>query len=194
MSKTHTAGWASDSPTPAQLKEFFAQIGSGRITKEGLQGFLRDATDWFTFTTSKLSLDELREKNPDLFVMSEDSWLKNQMTANKESQVRRLSLRTSAQPGSFSKSWDEQQKLLAPGEHVPTVRDLVEGMITHYRKSGKHLFPDYFVRMKDRSLPAPASRGDRYIIWSGVGGILIDWASGHNRESSIGLAVVRNSA
>jgi len=188
MSKSHTAGWASDSPTPAQLKEFFAQIGSGRITKEGLQGFLRDATDWFTFTTSRLSLDELREKNPDLFVLSEASWFKNQMTANKESQVRQLSLRTSAQPGSFSKSWDEQQKLLAPGEHVPTVRDLVEGMIAYYLKSGKHLFPDYFVRMKDRS-----SRGDRYIVWSGVGGILIDWSPGQGRESSIGLAVVRNS-
>ncbi|OGB74926.1 hypothetical protein A2810_03120 [candidate division Kazan bacterium RIFCSPHIGHO2_01_FULL_49_10] len=36
-----TAGWASDSPTPAQLKELFAQIASGRITGAGLQSFLR---------------------------------------------------------------------------------------------------------------------------------------------------------
>lgn len=42
MKKSHVAGWASDSPTPAQLKEFFSQIESGRITKRTLQVFLRD--------------------------------------------------------------------------------------------------------------------------------------------------------
>lgn len=41
MGKSHTAGWASDSPTPAQLKELFSQLESGRITKRKLQGFLR---------------------------------------------------------------------------------------------------------------------------------------------------------
>ena len=38
---SHVNGWVSDAPTPAQLKEFFAQIQSGRITKESLQDFLR---------------------------------------------------------------------------------------------------------------------------------------------------------
>lgn len=41
MGKSHTAGWVSDAPTPAQLKEFFSQLESGRITKRKLQGFLR---------------------------------------------------------------------------------------------------------------------------------------------------------
>ncbi len=41
MNKSHAAGWASDTPTPAQLKEFFAQMESGRITKDRLQEFLR---------------------------------------------------------------------------------------------------------------------------------------------------------
>ena len=42
MSELHAGnGWASDAPTPAQLKEFFAQIEKGRITKGKLQGFLR---------------------------------------------------------------------------------------------------------------------------------------------------------
>lgn len=39
--QSHAAGWTSGSPTPAQLKEFFAQVESGRITKEGFQSFLR---------------------------------------------------------------------------------------------------------------------------------------------------------
>ena len=38
---SHVAGWASDAPSPAQLKEFFAQIESERITKNRLQQFLR---------------------------------------------------------------------------------------------------------------------------------------------------------
>lgn len=42
MLKSHTAGRALDSPTPAQLKEFFSQIEKGKITKDGLQAFLRD--------------------------------------------------------------------------------------------------------------------------------------------------------
>lgn len=41
MPKSHIAGWASDSPSPAQLKEFFAQIASRRITRRILQTFLR---------------------------------------------------------------------------------------------------------------------------------------------------------
>lgn len=41
MGKSHATGWASDAPTPAQLKEFFAQIGSGKVTGVCLQAFLR---------------------------------------------------------------------------------------------------------------------------------------------------------
>jgi len=44
MNKSHDSGWASDAPTPAQLKEFFAQIENRRITKEKLQMFLRGET------------------------------------------------------------------------------------------------------------------------------------------------------
>ena len=68
MKKSHAAtGWASDAPTPAQLKEFFAQIASGRITKDGLQAFLRGRTgvgtgpeqkdDWAAFYKQYFGLD-----------------------------------------------------------------------------------------------------------------------------------------
>lgn len=39
--RSHAAGWTSDSPTPAQLKELFAQIESGKVTNVSLQRFLR---------------------------------------------------------------------------------------------------------------------------------------------------------
>lgn len=41
MFKSHASAWASDAPTPAQIKEFFAQIESGKITKNQFQIFLR---------------------------------------------------------------------------------------------------------------------------------------------------------
>lgn len=41
MGKSHATGWSSYSPTPAQLKEFFAQVESGRINKRNLQAFLK---------------------------------------------------------------------------------------------------------------------------------------------------------
>lgn len=34
MEQSHDVGWGSQSPTPVQLKEFFAQVENGRITKE----------------------------------------------------------------------------------------------------------------------------------------------------------------
>ena len=42
MGKSHITGWVSDSPTPAQLSEFFCQIKGGRITKKNFQAFLSD--------------------------------------------------------------------------------------------------------------------------------------------------------
>jgi hypothetical protein len=45
MKKSHGTGWVSDSPTPAQLKELFAQIERGRVTKERFQAFLRGETE-----------------------------------------------------------------------------------------------------------------------------------------------------
>jgi len=54
MNKSHDSGWASDAPTPAQLKEFFAQIENRRITKEKLQMFLRGET-------SEVNIEEQKE-------------------------------------------------------------------------------------------------------------------------------------
>lgn len=40
MKDAHATGWGPDAPTPAQLKEFFAQVVSGEITKQKLRDFL----------------------------------------------------------------------------------------------------------------------------------------------------------
>ena len=59
MSISRAAGWPSDAPTAAQLKEFFAQIESGRITKERLQSFLRPSAAESDQSTLNLPIEEL---------------------------------------------------------------------------------------------------------------------------------------
>lgn len=51
MNKLHAAGWDLNAPTPAQLKEFFAQVENGRITKERLQMLLRGEIYYSTYPT-----------------------------------------------------------------------------------------------------------------------------------------------
>ena len=58
MSESRAAGWPSDAPTAAQLKEFFAQIESGRIDKERLQSFLRPKPDTYEVMRN-LPIEEL---------------------------------------------------------------------------------------------------------------------------------------
>jgi len=41
MGKSHVAGRTSENPTPAQMKEFWSQVDSGKITKNLFQQFLR---------------------------------------------------------------------------------------------------------------------------------------------------------
>lgn len=41
MGNSHVAAWGPNPPTPAQLKEFFAQVESGQLTHSRLQGLLR---------------------------------------------------------------------------------------------------------------------------------------------------------
>lgn len=48
MTKSHAAGRDSEEPTPAQLKELFAQIESGRVNKGRMQEFLRGSTQAVT--------------------------------------------------------------------------------------------------------------------------------------------------
>lgn len=42
MNKSHAVASASETPTPRQMKEFWAQVASGRVTKMRLQQFLRN--------------------------------------------------------------------------------------------------------------------------------------------------------
>ncbi len=144
----------------------------------------------FTFTTSGITLNGLREQNPDLFIQEFDPWWKGEPFANNKGMPlwpRKLALRTAAIPDSFNRTWDEQQKLLASGENVPTVRDLVEGMIAYYDDTGEQLFSDYWVRTSDISLMS----GDRVSVKFSTNVVEIA-SEGDYRDSWSGVTVVYN--
>lgn len=46
MGTSHAAGWGPDSPTPAQLKEFFDQITSGKLSRARMQAIIRGSGRW----------------------------------------------------------------------------------------------------------------------------------------------------
>src|SRR3989344_1183790 len=56
---SRAAGWPSDVPTAAQLKDFFVQVEAGRITEERFQSFFREnpaPVDMRNFPVEELSL------------------------------------------------------------------------------------------------------------------------------------------
>jgi hypothetical protein len=57
---SHATGYGSEQPTPAQLKELFAQIESGRVNKGRLQEFLRGSTQAIT---AEIAQEVMGKKN-----------------------------------------------------------------------------------------------------------------------------------
>ena len=145
--------------------------------------------DWFTFTTTTASLRQLWDLNPDICLLP-IRWL-DQPFADKKGKVGVLHLRTSAHPGSFSKNWNEGRELLEEGEFVPTVRDLVEGMIAYYRETGRRLFSDYSVSAQDVSFPLSRRV---YVRFYPGGKIDLGQIKDNDRSHLLGLSVARKSA
>ena len=143
---------------------------------------------WITFTTSGMSLDELWRTNHKLFHSSYDRWWRPEPFANKKARPRKIKLLTSPLDGSINKTYREQRKLLGEGEYVPTVRELVDGMIMYYKVTGEHIFPVRLVRCSDVS-----SSGNRILCGHFserglyISGFWADNAGDHN----FGLAVAR---
>lgn len=201
MGKSHAAAWAPDSPTPDQLKEFFAQISSGRITKQRLQPFLRGnyqpttsqkrareimgknffgveeairhygveptqaelsalAEIPFTETTLQecgnthvlvavfpLSILEIRDKvavGQRLFY--DQDWYNKQVFANEKGETEWRLVRKTPVVNSTSKTWPEQQALLANNEETPSTRVMVYTIIGHFLSTAEQLFENTYVR------------------------------------------------
>jgi hypothetical protein len=107
--------------------------------------------------------------------------------ARKVERPRYRQLRMEAVPGSFGKTFFEQQKLLPQDEEIPLPRVVVMGMVVHFLASRQRLFPSYWVRCH-----VVASRGDRVHLGRFEGPILyVSVDRDDYRSPRIGLASSR---
>jgi hypothetical protein len=126
------------------------------------------------FPGYQLSLLQVREKHADLFYSKTGGWYAPQTFA-KDVQVRPSwhLLRMEPMPGSFSKTWDEQCRLLLQDEEVPSAATVAFATMLHFKASGQRLFERCYVRTSD-----VASVGYRVVVGGfDAGGFLVnsDW-------------------
>ncbi len=88
---------------------------------------------------------------------------------------------------STSKTWNEQQALLAENEEMPTARVMIYTIIGHFLVTGERLFENIYVRCSDVD-----SGGDRvYVGDFASGGLGVSGHWGGNRDDGIGVASAR---
>jgi len=144
---------------------------------------------WFSFTTTAASLKELRDRSPELFHPGNDWWFSQPFAKEHGQAGQKIQILTSGVPGSFIRDFAEQQEFLSEGEFVPTVRDVVDGMLAYYRNTGKRISSGYWVHCKDVS-----SDGNRIYLWVDSDGLHIHdrWEARHHSFGP-GWAVARKS-
>jgi hypothetical protein len=166
--------------------------------------------DWFTFTTSRMSLRELLVSNRDLIATggalyrtdepygidedgyeyalddSDESWWADYPIAQIPGQVRKLALRISLVPGSLNKTWEEQKTFIGENEEVPSARDVVDGVVQYYRESGKRIFDGVGVRTSS-TFDSSSHAAVGYLYTH----LMVNYSWDNDRSSNLGVAVCR---
>ena len=133
-----------------------------------------------------LSILEIRGKmTSKLFY--DQSWYNKESFAKDCGDVNWQLVRKTPVSDSTSKSWDEQQALLAKDEETPTARIVVYTTIGLFLATGERLFEQIYVRCLDI-----VSDGCRVDVGGfGSSGLDVGRYSGGYRYDSVGLAVSR---
>jgi hypothetical protein len=96
-----------------------------------------------------LSILEIRGKDGKLFYSHEDAWYNKQAFAKDRGEAAWHLVRKTPVANSTSKTWDEQQALLAKNEETPTARVMTYTIIGHFLATGERLFENIYVRCSD---------------------------------------------
>lgn len=81
-----------------------------------------------------------------LFYSHEDAWYNKEAFAKDRSVVGWHLVRKTPVPNSISKTWDEQQALLATNEETPTAQSMTYMIIGHYLATRERLFENIYIR------------------------------------------------
>lgn len=149
---------------------------------------------FFTFETRELTLNELRQQNPDRFSpyinQMQNIWWTNENFANKKGKARRISLRTTYAKESLFKRYREQRRLLGSDEFVPTVRDVADGMLQFYQATGQMLFEEIYLGLRCRDI---GSDGLRVVVGVDTGCINLEGLDDNDfYEDGPSTAIARN--
>ncbi len=97
-----------------------------------------------------LSILEVRDKAEcKLFYSHEDAWYNKEAFAKNRGEARWQLVRKTPVDNSTSKTWDEQQALLAQNEETPTAQVMVYTIIGHFLATGERLFENIYVECSD---------------------------------------------
>lgn len=122
-----------------------------------------------------------------LFYSHENAWYNSQAFAKEKKEVSWQLVRKTPVPNSTSKTWQEQQAILAKNEETPKVQVMVYTIIGHFLATGEWLFENVYVRCSDVD-----SRGDRVDVGSfDAEGLRVSGHWDDDRYSGLDVAAVR---
>jgi len=133
-----------------------------------------------------LSILEIRGK-VDSKLFYDQSWYNREPFAKDRGDASWQLVRKTLVSGLTSKTWDEQQALLAKSEETPTARVMVYTIIGHFLATGERLFERTYVRCSD--IVSDGYRVDVGLFSSS--GLGIGNYSDDDRDDDLGLAASR---
>jgi hypothetical protein len=97
-----------------------------------------------------MSILDVRDKvERKLFYSHEDAWYNKQAFAKDKGEALWQLVRKTPVEKSTSKTWDEQQAILAKNEETPKAQVMVYTIIGHFLATGERLFEHVYVRCSD---------------------------------------------
>jgi hypothetical protein len=145
---------------------------------------LTNKPEIYTFKSTGKSLNQLYRENKDLFF---SNWFKDEKFTKEKGKPKTIHLLTEPYPNSNDKTYEEQKALIGSDEYIPTVREVVEGISSYYKKNKVMLFEDVWVRCSDIS-----SHGSRVLVRFDSDGLYVSYCDDY-RYSRLGVAVASKS-
>ena len=136
-----------------------------------------------------LSLLDVRQAQTGLFYAKSEPWYGQPSEQFARSKVKAgwQLVRKNPVPDSTSKTWDEQNALLAAVEQVPSASVLAQAILIHYLETEERLFEQIYVRVSD-----VGSDGSRvYLGYFDEDGLHVYRYWGDRRGGNVGLSSSR---
>jgi len=134
----------------------------------------------------QMSILDIRSKGK---LFYNQDWYNEESFAKEKGETEWKLVRKTWVANSTSKTWPEQQALLANNEEMPTARTMVYTIIGHFLATGERLFENVYVRSSD----VDSGGGRVYIGSFGSGGLLVGSYWDGYRDGSLGVSSARKS-